>query len=99
MLEKIVNGVKAVGRAVGKTIAYGTILAATLLPACSSNKKSDYLALPQNNPPTLEALADLVANEGDLIEVIPTASDPDNNPLTFLFSYPFDSVTGKWQTS
>lgn len=50
-----------------------------------------------NHAPILNPIPDITAKEGDLVVVTPTATDPDNDALTFYYSYPLDS-TGKWLT-
>jgi len=83
MLEKIINTLKSGAVKVGKGISYGTLLALPLLPACS-NKTDSYISVPQNHPPSLEAIADLVGNENQTIKSPPlNASDPDGDPLTY----------------
>ena len=52
---------------------------------------------PTNNPPMINLIDDIVANEGELVILTPTANDVDGNPVTFSYSYPFDS-SGRWQT-
>ena len=51
-----------------------------------------------NHPPVLNPIADISANEGDLVVITPTATDPDNDAITYYFSAPFDSQ-GKWLTN
>lgn len=51
-----------------------------------------------NRAPVLDELADIVATEGDLVKIDPTASDPDGDELTYTFSVPFDEK-GEWQTT
>jgi RHS repeat-associated protein len=50
-----------------------------------------------NRPPILNPIADITANEGDLVTVTPIVSDPDNDAITLYYSAPLDS-TGKWLT-
>ncbi len=58
-----------------------------------------------NGPPVVDPIADVTANEGDLVTVTPTATDPDGDPLTWSGSnLPVDATvdagTGafSWQT-
>ncbi len=39
-----------------------------------------------NNPPVVDAGADLSASEGDSVALLGTASDPDNDPLTYAWT-------------
>ncbi|MBW3018755.1 hypothetical protein KY329_01045 [Candidatus Woesearchaeota archaeon] len=51
-----------------------------------------------NRQPTLDVIADVTVNEGALIDINPTATDPDmDNILNFTFTPPLDS-NGEWQT-
>ncbi|MDD5449561.1 MAG: toxin TcdB middle/N-terminal domain-containing protein [Candidatus Omnitrophica bacterium] len=51
-----------------------------------------------NRPPVLEPIANITANEGELVAVYPRAHDPDSDPIIFTFSPPLNSQ-GKWQTN
>jgi RHS repeat-associated protein len=51
-----------------------------------------------NPPPILDHINDIVVNETSLIHITLTASDPENDPLTFTFSPPLNS-SGMWQTT
>ncbi|MFH1777531.1 MAG: RHS repeat-associated core domain-containing protein [Candidatus Omnitrophota bacterium] len=53
--------------------------------------------IPINNAPVLDYIPDITTKEGELVKITAGATDPDNNPLTYTFSAPFDSE-GKWQT-
>lgn len=50
-----------------------------------------------NNPPVLDSLAAVIADEGELITLTPSATDPEGGPVSFAFSSPFNS-NGTWQT-
>jgi len=50
-----------------------------------------------NHPPVLDNLPDITVNEGDLVVIIPHATDSDNDPMVFYYSAPFDTQ-GKWLT-
>jgi len=50
-----------------------------------------------NHPPVLGPIADITANEGDLVVITPQATDSDNDAITYYFSSPFDTQ-GKWLT-
>jgi hypothetical protein len=50
-----------------------------------------------NLPPLFEELDNIMVNEGEIIKVVPTASDPDNDDISFTFSEPLDKK-GKWHT-
>ena len=51
-----------------------------------------------NHPPVLNPIPDIVVNEGDLVTITPSATDADNDAITFYFESPFDSQ-GKWLTN
>lgn len=51
-----------------------------------------------NHLPVLAPIPDITANEGDLVTITPSATDSDNDALTFYYSAPFDT-TGKWLTN
>jgi len=57
---------------------------------CNSNPN-------ENQPPVLNNIADVVVNEGELVKINPTATDPDNDPLTFSYTPPLN-INGEWQT-
>ena len=48
-----------------------------------------------NRPPVLDSIAPITASEGDLVAVVPHATDPDGNAIAYYFSSPLDN-TGKW---
>jgi len=50
-----------------------------------------------NRAPFLYSINDITVEEGDLVDIDPNASDPDNDALTFTFTSPLDS-NGDWQT-
>lgn len=50
-----------------------------------------------NQPPVLEVDEQYEFNESDLVKIVPKATDPDNDDITFLFSEPLDE-DGEWQT-
>ncbi|MBN1385663.1 hypothetical protein JW968_01655 [Candidatus Woesearchaeota archaeon] len=50
-----------------------------------------------NDPPYFTDISNITATEGDLVNITVNASDPENDPLTFHYSYPLNS-TGQWQT-
>ncbi len=49
-----------------------------------------------NLPPEMDAIDNIMANEGELIEVVPSVVDPDNDELKITFTEPLDK-NGKWQ--
>ncbi|MBW2966499.1 DPP IV N-terminal domain-containing protein [Candidatus Woesearchaeota archaeon] len=80
---------------VKRFLAYSTIVAAAYLGiSCEDNGSGDG---PTNNPPVIQDISDIVADEGDLIQINPIATDPDGDSLTFTYSSPLDS-NGEWQT-
>lgn len=50
-----------------------------------------------NKPPRLVPPGDITVTERQLVELSISARDPNNDPLTWKYSKPFDA-TGKWQT-
>ncbi|MGC8929358.1 MAG: putative Ig domain-containing protein [Candidatus Woesearchaeota archaeon] len=50
-----------------------------------------------NHAPILEPIKDIEVIEGELVRVMPKATDPDNDPIAFSFGLPLNS-TGEWQT-
>jgi len=50
-----------------------------------------------DNVPVMDFIPDIVVNENDLIQVIPHATDSDNDNIIYSFTAPLDS-NGKWQT-
>ena len=62
-------------------------------------KSNDFSLIvnPVQDAPILNNINSIVANEGELIKIIATASDVDNDTLLFLYGAPFD-VFGEWQT-
>ncbi|MFA5038840.1 MAG: RHS repeat-associated core domain-containing protein [Candidatus Omnitrophota bacterium] len=50
-----------------------------------------------NRAPSLFPLDDITVSEGQLVLVVPQASDADGDAMTFYFSSPLDS-NGRWQT-
>jgi RHS repeat-associated protein len=50
-----------------------------------------------NRPPILSTLADITVQEGQLVAVIPQATDADGDAISYYFSSPLDT-TGKWLT-
>ena len=44
-------------------------------------------AVPTNNPPTVDAGPDQTVSEGDTVTLSGTASDPDDDPLTYLWTH------------
>ena len=50
-----------------------------------------------NLPPLFDAIDNIVVNEGEWVSINPTASDPDNDDISFTFSEPLDK-DGKWHT-
>ncbi|MDD4860838.1 MAG: toxin TcdB middle/N-terminal domain-containing protein, partial [Smithellaceae bacterium] len=50
-----------------------------------------------NRPPVLSTLADIAVQEGQLVSVIPQATDADGDAISYYFSSPLDT-TGKWLT-
>ncbi len=51
-----------------------------------------------NHPPELDPINNITALEGSLIKISPIATDIDGDPLTFIFSPPFNQ-NGVWQTT
>jgi len=51
-----------------------------------------------NNPPYLNPLDDIVIYEGEAVQLSPSAFDPDNDPISFSYSAPFNS-NGYWQSA
>jgi len=51
-----------------------------------------------NYAPVLDFIEPIIVYRGELIEVLPTALDLDNDILTFTFNPPLNS-SGKWQTT
>ena len=51
-----------------------------------------------NQPPLLDFIPDVTANETDLVVISPTAADPDNDTLVFTFTPPLNN-SGMWQTT
>jgi Tol biopolymer transport system component len=63
-------------------IAYVATVCALSLSLMGCSKKDEYIVV--NNPPTLETIADLAGDEGQIMTSPPlTASDPDGDPLTY----------------
>jgi len=56
--------------------------------------------LPVNDLPILEHIEDIIVLAGKLVQIVPSASDieDDSSTLTFSFTLPLDE-TGKWQTT
>lgn len=50
-----------------------------------------------NLAPVLQPISDIIASGGDLITIIPNATDPNGDAVTYTFSFPFNS-SGQWQT-
>ncbi len=50
-----------------------------------------------NRPPTINPISDVVVKEGDRITVSPTATDPDGDKVTFMYSTPVGQ-DGAWET-
>ncbi|MBN1156588.1 tandem-95 repeat protein, partial [Candidatus Woesearchaeota archaeon] len=50
-----------------------------------------------NHAPVLQPIADATVNEGDLVDINPTATDIDEDVLTYTYSSPLNS-NGEWQT-
>lgn len=50
-----------------------------------------------NRAPELEFISDISVNEGQLVKIIPVATDADGDPLKFFFTTPLNS-RGEWQT-
>ncbi|MFA5125304.1 MAG: RHS repeat-associated core domain-containing protein [Patescibacteria group bacterium] len=50
-----------------------------------------------NRPPVLSTLTDITVQEGQLVAVIPQATDADGDAISYYFSSPLDT-TGKWLT-
>ncbi|MFH1133731.1 MAG: CARDB domain-containing protein [Nanoarchaeota archaeon] len=62
------------------------------------NDSQEVLITVHNAPPIVEPIAPIIVPETALIHVNVTASDPENDTLTFNFSQPFDA-NGEWQTT
>ncbi|MBI4440421.1 hypothetical protein HY638_05600, partial [Candidatus Woesearchaeota archaeon] len=50
-----------------------------------------------NQAPVLDLIPNVVVAEGQLVDINPTATDPENDPIAFTFTQPLDS-NGEWQT-
>ncbi len=50
-----------------------------------------------NRPPVLNPIANITANEGDLVTVTPVVTDLDGDAVTLYYTSPLDT-TGKWLT-
>ena len=50
-----------------------------------------------NRAPVLHYIEDIIAAEGDLVKITPSATDLDEDSLTYTFTSPLDS-NGEWQT-
>ena len=48
-----------------------------------------------NLPPEMDVIDNIMVNEGELIEVVPSVSDPDNDDIKVTFTEPLDK-DGKW---
>jgi len=89
----IVNIIKKEINKGKRLLAYSVIVASAYLGiGCGDDGGT------ANNPPVIQDISDIVADEGDLIQINPIASDPDGDSLTFTYSAPLDS-NGEWQTS
>jgi hypothetical protein len=64
----------------------------------SASQDVNITVLSVNDPPVVEPILPLIGYETDLIHVVVTASDPDNDTVTITFSPPFDQ-NGTWQTT
>jgi hypothetical protein len=51
-----------------------------------------------NHDPVLQPIADMTVTEGDLVSVIPAATDIDGDSLIYTFASPLDT-SGKWKTN
>jgi len=51
-----------------------------------------------NRPPVLEYIEDVIVDEGEIVRIMPIASDPDGNTISLAFSESFD-VNGRWNTT
>ncbi len=50
-----------------------------------------------NRPPVLQSIANITLNESELLTMLPNASDPDGDNITYYFTSPLNS-SGQWQT-
>ncbi len=57
----------------------------------------DIVIVDINRKPVIESIEDISITEGDLVEVVPSVSDPDGDAVSISFSDPLDA-SGKWQT-
>ena len=51
-----------------------------------------------NDPPILEKIKNIIVFEGQLVKIIPNATDSENDSLTYNFSSPINA-SGEWKTS
>ncbi|MEM3113234.1 MAG: putative Ig domain-containing protein [Candidatus Pacearchaeota archaeon] len=51
-----------------------------------------------NDPPILEKINDIYVFEGQLVKIIPNATDPEGDNITFTYSSPLNAL-GEWGTS
>ena len=51
-----------------------------------------------NDAPVLDAILDITVDEADLVQIIPSATDADNDTLTYSFEAPLNS-SGEWLTT
>ncbi len=52
---------------------------------------------PVNDAPVLNLINNITSNENDLVTITPTATDIENDTITYSFTAPFNS-SGQWQT-
>ena len=61
----------------------------------SDGQVVDVTVLDVNRGPALDHIADITGPENQLITITPTATDPDNDDLTYFFTTPFNDL-GQW---
>ncbi len=63
----------------------------------TTEKTVKVTVLQNNRPPVLSELEPLTVNEGELVSINATATDPDGDPVKIIYSSPLDA-NGQWQT-
>jgi len=76
---------------------YTVTVTATDTTSLSDSQEVKIKVLNVNRAPVLDPIAAITANEGELVTITPTATDPDGDAVTFYYTAPFDT-NGTWQT-